>query len=188
MGYDTYFNGSFKFNKPVTNELANYIDKFGMTRRMTRDVEKIKEIYPNWADLCFNGNLGREGEYFIGGEGLMGQDCDDSIIDYNYAPASQPGLWCQWIINGDCLEWDGNEKFYNYIEWLDYLIKHFFEPLGYVLNGDVEWQGEDDEDFGLIHVVDNVVHIQEGKKYYSMNEFETDVLIEELNRRGYTVS
>ena len=188
MGYSTYFTGKFEFNKPVTEELKNYINKFCDTRRMIRDVEKIKEIYPNWKELCFNGQLGREGEYFIGGNGFMGQEHDASIVNYNYAPASQPGLWCQWIINGDCLEWDGGEKFYNYIEWLEYLIKHFFKPLEYVLNGDISWQGEDEEDFGNIHVVDNVITVQEGNKYYSMDDFETEVLIKELERRGYRVS
>lgn len=189
MGYSTDFNGSLHFNKPITDELRDYINKFCETRRMTRDVEKIKEVYPNWKDLCFNGKLGRNGEYFVGGNGFMGQDHDNSIINYNYAPASQPGLWCQWIINehGE-LEWDGNEKFYNYIEWLEYLIKHFFKPLGYVLNGDIAWQGEGEEDFGIIHVVDNVVTTQEGSRYYSMDDFETEVLIEELEKRGYKIS
>ena len=189
MGYSTDFYGSLSFNKPVTEELKEYINKFGDTRRMKRDVEKIKEIYPDWKEHCFNGNLGREGEYFIGGDGFMGQENDDSIIEYNYAPASQPGLWCQWIINNDGnLTWDGGEKFYNYIEWLDYLIAHFFEPLGYILNGDIEWQGEGYEDFGTIHVVDNEVTEQYGIRISSMSDLETDALIQELENRGYMVS
>lgn len=189
MGYSTDFNGSLKFNKPVAYELKDYIKKFNETRRMKRDIEKIKENYPNWEDLCFEGCLGYEGAYFIGGNGFLGQDEDGTIINYNYSPKGQPGLWCQWIINEhDELEWDGNEKFYNYVEWLKYLIKHFFEPLGYILNGDIAWQGEDEEDFGIIHVEDNCVTTQEGNKYYSMDDFETKVLIAELEKRGYTVS
>lgn len=188
MGYTTDFSGSLEFNKPVTDELRDYIDKFNRTRRMVRDVNKIKEIYPNWAELCFNGDLGREGEYFIGGDGFMGQDNDDSIINYNHAPASQPGLWCQWVIYGDCLEWDGNEKFYNYIEWLEYLINHFFKPIGYILNGDIIWQGEDSDDCGTISVKDNVVDVKYGMHVYAMEDIETEDLIEELERRGYKVS
>lgn len=35
-----------------------------------------------------------------------------------------PGIWCQWIINDDgCLCWNSGEKFYNYVEWLEYLKK-----------------------------------------------------------------
>ena len=188
MGYCTDFSGRLEFNKPITDELRGYIKKFNETRRMIRDVEKIKEIYPNWTELCFNGNLGREGEYFVGGDGFMGQEKDASVVNYNYAPASQPGLWCQWIINGDYLEWDGGEKFYNYIEWLEYLIKHFFAPLGYVLNGDITWQGEDSDDCGVIQVTDNLVDVDYGLHVYSVSDIETEVMIEELERRGYKVS
>ena len=189
MGYNTDLIGSFEFNKPVTEELKNYIDRFSNTRRMKRDVEKIKTIYPDWANLCFNGNLGEEGEYFVGGDNILyGQGSDDSIVNGNFAPASQPGLWCQWIIRGDELVWDEGEKFYNYVEWLEYLIKHFFEPLGYVLNGDVLWQGEDYDDCGVICVQNNTIDLKYGLHVYSMEDIETSVLIEELTKRGYKVN
>jgi hypothetical protein len=70
-----------------------------------------------------------------------------------------PGYWCQWqpSKDGTEIEWDGGEKFYNYEEWLEYLIQHFLEPWGYVLNGTVKWSGEDAEDIGSITVTDNVV-------------------------------
>ena len=187
MGYSTYFDGSFEFNKPVTEELRDYIKKFNETRRMCRDVEKIKEIFPNWKNHCFNGELGPDGAYFIGGDGFMGQNGDDSIINYNHPPAGQPGLWCQWIIDGDELVWDEGEKFYNYIEWLHYLIKHFFHPLGYVLNGAVTWQGEDGDDCGTICVADNAVKVDYGLHVYSMADVETAVMVEELERRGFKV-
>jgi hypothetical protein len=64
------------------------------------------------------------------------------------------------------LGWDGNEKFYHYIEWLQYLIQHFFEKWGIKLNGEVEWQGEDSSDFGKIIVTDNVVEILNGERNY----------------------
>jgi hypothetical protein len=69
-----------------------------------------------------------------------------------------PGIWCQWIINDEGeLVWDGGEKFYNYVEWLKYLIENYFQPWGVLLNGEIEWQGESMEDRGMIVVVDNVV-------------------------------
>lgn len=70
-----------------------------------------------------------------------------------------PGYWCQWEPTEDKMhiEWDGTEKFYNYIEWLNFIVKHFIEPWGYVLNGSVKWQGEDRKDVGKIKVFDNVV-------------------------------
>jgi hypothetical protein len=81
----------------------------------------------------------------------------DSIIDYNQQPSGQPGLWCQWNIVGNRLKWDGAEKFYHYVEWLEYLIEHFFKRWGYTLNGEVLWEGEWREDMGKIIVKDNVV-------------------------------
>lgn len=190
MGYTTDFYGSFEFNKPVEPWLVEYVNRFSKTRRMKRNPEKIKELFPNWEQLCFMGNLGEEGEYFVGGLGFCGQDKDASIIDRNDPSRTQPGLWCQWIINeaGNCLEWDGGEKFYEYEEWLEYLIDNFFEPLGYVLNGDVEWQGEYDDDLGVIHVVNNVIDIEYGVHIHSMSKMDTDDMIKELEKRGYKVS
>lgn len=188
MGYTTDFNGSLHFNKPVAQWLADYINEFSETRRMKRDPEKIKELYPNWGELCFNGELGTDGEFFIGDNGYG----DQSVVDSNRPPVTQPGLWCQWIIEGNELTWDGCEKFYNYEDWLQYLIDNFFEPLGYALNGDIEWQGEDSEDFGIIHVEDNFIDMQHGIKVYSSNDVLKDIntadLIAELKERGYSVA
>jgi len=87
-----------------------------------------------------------------------------------------PGLWCNWVIedggmhgeedNTQVLAWDGGEKFYEYIPWLKYYIKNFFEPWGIKLNGEIYWVGEDNEDMGKIEVVDNVVTIKVGKVVY----------------------
>ena len=188
MGYSTDFNGSLSFNKPVEEWLVDYLDKFNKTRRMKRDNDKIKETFPNWEELCLNGNLGEEGEFFVGGLGYYGQTYDPSVLDGNYPARTQPGLWCQWIIDGDNLIWDGGGKFYKYEEWLKYLIDKIFEPLGYVLNGNIEWQGESFDDFGYIEVVDNEVTMHYGIRITSMGCVSTDSMIEELERRGYTVS
>ena len=188
MGYSTDFYGSVTFNKPITEELKNYINKFGETRRMKRDVEKIKKNFPDWEKNCFNGNLGVDGEYFVGGNGFMGQDRDDSIVDYNYPPETQPGLWCQWMIDDDGnLVWDGGEKFYEYGEWLTYLIENFLAPSGYVCNGEIEFQGEDMNDFGTIHVKDNVVTVEYGMRIQSLEDISDDDLIAEAKRRGFKI-
>lgn len=159
MGYTTEFNGAISFDKPVSSELKEYINKFSYTRRMKRDNEKIKEVFPDWKNLCYNGNLGEEGEYFIGGLGFAGQEFDDSVIDNNYPPYTQDSLWCKWIINDENkLVWNEAEKFYNYVDWLKYLIDNFLAPNGYVANGIIEYQGEVPWDFGYIEVVNNKVY------------------------------
>jgi hypothetical protein len=190
MGYTTWFSGSFSFNKPVEKELVEYINRFSTTRRMPRDNEKIKEIYPDWEKLCFFGKLGNKGEYFVPISNTWGQDKDESIIDYNgFREHVHPGLWCQWVVSedGTQLEWDGGEKFYNYVEWLEYLIGNFFAPLGYVLNGNVEFQGEDYDDFGTISVEDNIVDIQYGMRVSSLDDIADYELIEALEKRGYEI-
>lgn len=189
MGYTTDFMGSLQFNEPVEDWVIEYLDNFNKTRKMKRDPEKIKELFPNWKAQCFNGNLGVEGEFFVGGLGCYGQTTDASVLNHNQPAKTQPGLWCQWIIDEEGnLAWDGGEKFYNYVEWLEYLIDNIFEPLGYVLNGQIEFQGEDPDDFGTIDVEENIVDVQYGVRITSMSEVRTKDMIEELERRGYVVS
>lgn len=79
-----------------------------------------------------------------------------------------PGIWCQWIPSEDgwFVEWDKNEKFYDYIPWLEWLIRNFFKSEGYILNGEIEWEGEDQGDVGKIIVKDNLVKIKEGRIVY----------------------
>ena len=136
---------------------------------------------------------GFKGEYFAKNDGNMGQGNDASVIDHNAASGEiawkdyngdwekrdemqkainadiikQPGLWCQWRLDDETtLAWDGSEKFYNYIEWLQYLIAHFFEPWGIKVNGEVTWQGEDNADIGKIIVKDNEIEIYNGEVEY----------------------
>lgn len=187
MGYNTDFIGSLEFNKPVTEELKNYINKFSNIRHMKRDIGKLKEIHPNWQNECYKGTLGHDGEFFIGGSADF-IDRDKDIIDYNCHPFGVPGLWCQWIINdNDELEWDGGEKFYNYVEWLDYLIGHFFEPEGYILNGTIEFQGEESDDCGYIKVTNNIVEQIYDDGNTTIEDYSDKELIEELVNRGYEV-
>jgi hypothetical protein len=187
MGYTTEFEGTLQFNKEITEELKNFINKFSASRRMKRDVDKIKESFPDWKNHCYNGNLGTEGEYFVDIECFVRQD--ESILDFNRPPKTQPGLWCQWIINDDGdLEWDGGEKFYHYEEWLNYLIDNFFEPEGYVLNGIISFQGEDSSDYGDIVVHNNNVMIMySDEEENGLDDFSDDDLITELKSRGYVV-
>jgi hypothetical protein len=103
--------------------------------------------------------IGGDGEYFTGAVGFAGQEDGPCVLDFNRPPGSQPGLWCHWVPTKDRkgLEWDGGEKFYHYVEWLEYLIEHFLTPWGYVVSGTVKWSGEEEEDNGTIFVENNVV-------------------------------
>lgn len=165
MGYTTKFEGEFLLDRPLQGEQARYLHAFGTTRRMKRDEAKVGTL----ADpirLAVGLPVGREAGYFVGGLGFKGQNDDDSVIDGNHPPEGQPGLWCQWIPGekGQTVVWDGIEKFYDYVEWLCYLIEHFLEPWGCILNGQVKWQGEREEDWGTIEVVNNHVFKRNGQE------------------------
>jgi hypothetical protein len=52
------------------------------------------------------------------------------VDTYNRVAPGQPQLWCQWVpcLDGCCLSFDGNEKFYRPVAWMRYLIQHFLKP------------------------------------------------------------
>jgi hypothetical protein len=188
MGYTTDFEGFLSFDKPLAKEHADYLRAFNETRRMKRNA-KLAESLPDPIRVAAGLPIGDDGGYFVGSVGFRGQDRDASVIDYNTSPGhldygnkdfndvwkenerlskegkAQPGLWCQWTASEDNtkLEWDGGEKFYNYIEWLKYIIDNFTKPWGYILNGEISWVGEDSEsDTGKIIVVNNEVSTVNG--------------------------
>lgn len=170
MGYTTDFYGEFNLNKPLTEAHKNYLEKFAEMRRMKRK-ETLTAKRPDPLREAVGLPVGKEGAYFVGeggdfgqGAGVGGDDIPD-LVDYNYPPAGQPGLWCQWVPNsgGTAIIWDGGEKFYDYVEWIEYLIENFLKPWGYVLNGEVEWAGEDHNDRGRIDIKNNVVKVKVAK-------------------------
>lgn len=70
-----------------------------------------------------------------------------------------PGYYCQWVASadGDAIIWNEDDSFRDYVQWLEYLIAKFIKPWGRLLNGVVDWEGEEPGDLGKIHVKDNVV-------------------------------
>ncbi len=148
----------FWYQFRINSEHAAYLKQFGQTRRMRRDPNILKQFFDPVREAV-GLPLGNDGGYFVAGGGIAGQEHDASILDYNRPPKGQPGLWCQWIPNklGTAIVWSGAEKFYYYVEWLEYLLQHFLTPWGYVVNGKVTWAGEEDLDRGTIEVKDNKV-------------------------------
>ena len=148
MGYSTEFRGRFNLDRELDDETYDLLKGLSETRRMKRNVDE--KIY------------GPEGEFYF--EGCIGgyNINDDTIIDQNTPPVGQPDLWCDWTPTEDKkgLQWNGSEKFYNYVDWLKYIIKRVLMPRGYTLSGIVEWRGEEFGDDGMIIVADNVVSTQ----------------------------
>lgn len=66
---------------------------------------------------------------------------------------AKPQSYMQWV-PAESLEhivWDGGEKFYNYIEWLQWLCEKL-AVFGIEINGTLYWSGEDITDNGRIEV------------------------------------
>ena len=165
MGYTTTFNGAVYVDPPLNEHEQAFLRDFSGSRRMDRS----------------------EGPYYADPGTDFGQTKTDGVRNYNGPPAGQPGLWCQWLpgrswdkdVEGDCIEWDGGEKFYNAPEWMEYIIDHFFvagaaasrdlqasikqDPrfahftFDHVFNGEIEAQGEDPDDRWKLIVRDNKV-------------------------------
>lgn len=164
MGYTTDFTGDFTLDNPLTPEQIAYLKAFNETRRMQRNAT-VTETMPDPVRLAVGLPIGKQGGYFVG---HAGRDRTPDVTEYNESPSGQPGLWCQWTPNNDgtVIEWDGGEKFYDYIEWIQYIIQHFLTPWGHVLNGTVEWSGEESGDLGRIEITNNVVKVKTGKVIY----------------------
>ena len=206
MGYTTWFSGKLIPNKPFSKKFIKFINDFSETRHEPRDIEKLKAKDVNWAQNCLEGNMGPYGLYYVGPEDTCKGVIDfESIIDLNsYTPEelaeirkkwTAPGYWCDWHINEKTgvVEWNDSEKFYNYIEWLKFLVDNFFEPAGYKLNGEIFWEGEEREDIGVIVVKDNNIYTYNGTTVYfnydKENEkilanFSDRQLLDELIKRG----
>ena len=174
MGYTVDFDGTFKLDKPLTDEHWDYLSLFSENRHIKRDPVVLQALIESgyFGDKRHHEQvglpLGPEGGYFVDGQGLRGQAIDESVIDSNSPPAGQPDVWCHWmpVSDDEIGVWEECEFFPNFDEWLEYIITHFLAPWGYVLNGEVYWSGQEPSDLGLLEVKDNVLTVKTGRIVY----------------------
>lgn len=188
MGYTIDYIGSFKLNKPLTEDHAKFLQDFAKTRHYHRSWKPEEE----------------NGKWFVDPEGSLEPDFNDKeyqnvlyakpydhekrkvfelekygCIDLNEVNPGMPSFYCQWIPTEDCqgIEWDGNEKFYKAFDWLKFIIKHYLEPWGYILNGTVEIRyGSNEYPFenGILEVRDNEVTYDSDELYETLDEDEEE--------------
>jgi hypothetical protein len=168
MGYTTTFAGSYSIFPKPDKYITEYMRLFSDSRRM--GYERLNPIY------------GTLGAFYVHNNELKAMNYKVEPVDGNQPPPGQPGLWCDWFIEKDKLKWCGREKFYNYDDWLLYLINYFFGPAGYILNGQVSFQGEDSDDKGLIILIDNTMIKSSGskKRVRITSENKDIILVKEL--------
>ena len=90
------------------------------------------------------------------------------MIHYSTKEHEYPTSYCQWVIteDGRFVKWDGEEKFHDSLEWMQYIIDNFLglKPAAnldfsksHTLNGQIEAQGEEEEDQWSLVVKNNKV-------------------------------
>lgn len=109
-----------------------------------------------------------KGRFYLNG-GLTRQQFKqlDSLAKTRHEDPPMPSIYCGWQLRLDendmyFLEWDSKEKFYNYVEWIQY-ITELISDWELKLNGRVFFQGESMGDVGFILVKDNVVTVDKIK-------------------------
>lgn len=151
MGYTTEFEGSLALSRNLAPSEKDYLDDFLDCRHMQYNVATLPE-----SQYTVVSDWGIQGKFYTG---TAGEDAE--ITDCNNPPEGVPGLWCEWRVvdegEGHKLLWSEGEKFYAYVEWLQFLINEFFTPWGITLSGDIFWRGESRCDFGRIEVAESVV-------------------------------
>lgn len=167
MGYTTSFEGSFRVDPPLAEHHRAYLQKFSHVRHMRRDAS-ITATMPDPLRVAVGLPIGDDAIYYVGSEAPHGQDDSDRTLglkDFNWEPRGAPGLWCNWTPNhdGSAIEWDEGEKFYSYVEWMQFIIDRFLGPWGYVLSGQVEYQGERNDDMGIISIKNGKAIRTQGK-------------------------
>jgi DNA-binding protein Fis len=168
MGYTTEFTGHFNVTPLLKKAHRDYLTAFSQVRHMQREVTKLaKKKDP--LRLTVKLPIGVDGAYFIGvptPSRPHGDRAPASILSHNHPPMGQPELHCQWVptSDGKRIVWDGGEKFYEYVAWLQYLVDHFLAPWGYQINGEVSYQGQYPQDHGRVVAVQNKIGIAPSRK------------------------
>jgi hypothetical protein len=162
MGYNTLFVGEFELDRLLATEHHVFLTRFSHSRRILWDEDQVQHI-PDHVRQAAGLPVGVEGAFVLGYEYDGIADEPPFLIDYDKSPAGQPSLWCNWTPSeeGTKIIWNGREKFYSFVEWLDYLIEEFLRRWGYLLNGKLVWQGQDPLDLGTISIIDNFITIYE---------------------------
>lgn len=134
--------GIIKIEPSLSDYDKSYLINFNLTPHYKRNVDEIEKRFKG--EQGYMGDYGEEGEFFVKNfvdiEGLFIMDQDsipdnDTIIE-NKPPSSQPSIHCPWKPSHTkgiiC-----DLQFSSNIRWLKWLIKNFFIPNGYDLNGTV---------------------------------------------------
>lgn len=100
----------------------------------------------------FEGEFGLSKEIDEKTRRLINNINEDGIILGN----DNPDTWCLWQTDGKVL-YSSSGNAYDFEEWLRIIVEEIIVPRGYVLNGEVEWIGDDPDDRGKVVIKDNEI-------------------------------
>lgn len=197
MGYHTEIKGGYVVTGNITPSLVSFVNEYNKARHYKVNMDAILLYFPSIVEQHgLNGSAGKNGEFLT----LDVYHYGKGFADYNtYNPSCPDSFWCQWALFDDydasdpistCyeinekdalwLKWDGGEKFYEYEEWLRFLILNVFEPNGVLLNGAVITYGEGYADSEYIVVKNNEIILVPSLSSNSKNKLRslcsTDIL------------
>lgn len=133
MGYTTDFVGWVQMDPPLNEHETDYLRAFSQTRQWDRP----------------------KGRFVVLAHPLADDEPNGPVDAYNRPAPAEPGLWCPWTpaMEGNVLAFDGVEKAYRAVAWLDYLISTFLSPGGAAsTSGDAQFG-----DFTFDHICDGAV-------------------------------
>lgn len=86
-------------------------------------------------------------------------------FDQAEASGVVPGMWCDWRVTSDRMgiHWNGREKFYHYVEWLQLIIDDFLFDWGVRVEGSVAYIGDGlFDDLGTLCVENSAITVKKG--------------------------
>ena len=94
-----------------------------------------------------------------------------------------------WMVSRTRLvPWPDHGKYYGWKEWIRYLIRVWFEPNGYKINGRVWFLGDVDTDAGYFCVDDNVVTIDPMSSKEIRNDFLYQIRVRQRGEKPQYVN
>lgn len=212
MGYQTIFNGEIEIVPPLNESERSFLEDFNQTRRMIRTKGPLFVGGSGWKgqggddDVLDHNRASGEKPY---GRAFPTDATEEELK--HYEEGGQPGLWCQWTPaeDGASLAWDEGEKFYNASEWMRYIVtnllsgesarayvsQHLHEDerlkdftFDHVLNGEIDADGEESDDFWRLVVTDSRVEVVDGKVLFEAPKDPLNQHIEKVcEEAGLTV-
>lgn len=180
MSYTYDLIGKLSVSPPLSADQVAYIQEFSHSYR--HKFAPKWQSWPNPLREAVGLPVGIEGEYISSAMGT-GVDFIENCMEVDTnTPNNQPSFQCCWTTTakGNVVKWNKLGRTFAPVQWLEYMMEHFFKPWGVTLNGKVECHGEAKEDRTLIVVTNNTVRHAPKKEW---EEYKTEKELEQQAKK-----